>query len=203
MASISQVKILNNLYDVQAIEYIESTQASATNAWTGVTKSASLEAGKTIAYKLNKDGTSSNATLNLTLTPSGTTGAKAIYMNGVDNVTNEFEAGAVILMLYDGTAWQVLGGGSGSVELDTTTDSFVKTISATTSNFVNSVSATTNTLSVASVDGKKLVLSAPTVVIGVSAVSTSAVTGVTSTTAMAVTGVATTDTIPSAVGVYF
>ena len=225
MASISQVKVLNTLYDVHAIEYIESTQASATNAWTGVTKSSVLEAGKVIAYKLKKDATTSSATLNLTLTPSGTTGAKSIYMNGVDAVTNEFATNSVILMLYDGIAWQVLGGGSSDPELDTTTDAFVSTvtattntvvtnISSTTTTVVSGVSATTETLSVASINGNKLVLSAPTVVTSISpttssAVSSlssstaSAVTGITYTTEMAVTGVATTNNLPSAMGVYF
>lgn len=213
MAAVSQIKISNNIYDVHSIEYIEGTQAAPTYTWTGTSQSYTLpEVGRAIAYKLPyvfTDGSiPQQVQLKLSLPnySGGVLVTKAIMMNGSPLMSDVFGANSIIFMIYDGTAWQVIssaGGNSVEVELDTTTDSFVKTISATTSNFVNSVSATTNTLSVASVDGKKLVLSAPTVVIGVSAVSTSAVTGVTSTTAMAVTGVATTDTIPSAVGVYF
>ena len=96
---ISQIQVGNNTYDIGSIELIYGTQASATNVWTGVTQSSSLEAGKVIAYVLPYDGTSSYATLNLTLSGGSSSGAKSIGMDGA-GVTDEFKAYAVILMLY-------------------------------------------------------------------------------------------------------
>ena len=52
---------------LNGIEYIVGTQTAATGTWTGVTTSASLYAGKTIAYKLPFAG-SGNASLVLELT---------------------------------------------------------------------------------------------------------------------------------------
>lgn len=90
-----------------SIEYIAGTQTSATNAWTGRTKSASLYTGKVIIYKLPQAGTSSAATLNLTLSTGATTGAKAIKLgtNGASNVTTHYGAGAHLFMIYNGTNW--------------------------------------------------------------------------------------------------
>jgi hypothetical protein len=86
----------------QGIEYIVGTQTAATGSWTGVTTSASLYTGKTIAYKLPYAG-SGNASLNLSLSGGSTTGAKEIYLN-TTRVTTHYGAGSVILMTYDGTA---------------------------------------------------------------------------------------------------
>lgn len=88
------------------VEYIVGTQTAATNAWTGVTKSAALFNGKTIAYKLPYAGTSTAATLNLTLSGGGTSGAKNVRIND-SNVTTHFPANSVILLVYDGTYWRV------------------------------------------------------------------------------------------------
>ena len=62
-----------------SIEYIKGTQTGSTNAWTGTTKEAALYDGKMIMYVLPYAGTSTGATLNLTLSGGGTTGAKSIY----------------------------------------------------------------------------------------------------------------------------
>lgn len=134
MAVIKHVNLANTKFDIQSIEYIVGTQSSSTNAWVGQTTSAALDDGKCIAYKLPYAGTTSPATLNLTFSGSGTSGAKSIKMNGTENVTNQFAAGTVILMIYDGTYWQVLGGGSGDIEIVTTSENFVKTVSSTTTN---------------------------------------------------------------------
>lgn len=97
-----------------SVEYIIGTQTAATNAWTGETRDAALVAGKTIAYKLPYAGTGTAATLNLTLSGGGTTGAKGVRRM-VDNnanytVTTQYGAGAVIQMTYDGGYWRVSSG---------------------------------------------------------------------------------------------
>ena len=93
------------------IEYIAGTQTAATNVWTGVTKETALVAGKTIAYHLPFAGTSTAATLTLTLANGNTTAAIGIKFNSnnsaANNVTTHFGAGSVINMTYDGTYWRV------------------------------------------------------------------------------------------------
>lgn len=97
-----------------SVEYIVGTQTAATNLWTGVTKESSLVAGKTIAYYLPYAGNSSAATLNLTLSGGGTSGAKNVKYNSnnsaANNVTTHYGAGSVIQMTYDGTYWRVAAG---------------------------------------------------------------------------------------------
>ena len=96
----------------KGIEYIIGTQTAATNAWTGVStdtgcSSSSLYTGKVIIYHLNQAGSSSAATLNLTL-PDGTkTGAKNVYRLNNTTTTTNFVAGCDILMVFDGTNWKV------------------------------------------------------------------------------------------------
>lgn len=90
----------------QSIEYIVGTQTAATNAWKGVTTDAALSVGKTIAYKLPYAGNSSAATLNLTLSGGGTTGAKGIRRL-TSTVTTNYAAESVVLMTYDGTYWRI------------------------------------------------------------------------------------------------
>lgn len=99
----------NVIANTMGIEYIVGTQSAATNAWKGVTTSASLTAGKVIAYYLPYAGNSSAATLNLTLPGGGTTGAKGIRRQGGSTVTTHFAANNVIVMIYDGTYWKVSG----------------------------------------------------------------------------------------------
>lgn len=96
----------------KGIEYIVGTQASATNLWTGVStdtgcSSGTLYTGKTIIYHLPVAGSSSAATLNLTLPDGTTTGAKNIYRLANTTVTTNFAADCDILMVYDGTQWKV------------------------------------------------------------------------------------------------
>jgi len=89
------------------IEYIVGTQTSATASWKGVTKDSTLINGKIIAYKLPVAGTSTAATLELTLLDGTTTGAIPVKRKGTGNTTTHYSAGEVIFMAYDGTNWQV------------------------------------------------------------------------------------------------
>lgn len=86
--------------------YVKGTQTASTNAWTGsLTQISALYEGLTIRYRLPYAGTSSGATLNLTLS-GGTTGAKKVYRYGTSTqITTHFAAGSVITMTYNGTDW--------------------------------------------------------------------------------------------------
>lgn len=89
--------------------YVKGTQTASTNAWTGsLTQISALYEGLTIRYRLPYAGTSSGATLNLTLSNGTTTGAKKIYRYGTTTqITTHFAAGSIITMTYDGTNWIV------------------------------------------------------------------------------------------------
>ena len=104
--------VQNNKNLTRGIEYIVGTQAEATNLWTGVStdtgcSSGTIYTGKTIIYHLPVAGTSTAATLNLTLPDASTTGAKNIYRQASSTVTTTFAADCDILMVYDGTQWKV------------------------------------------------------------------------------------------------
>ena len=91
------------------VEYIVGSQTAATGSWTGTTRDSSLITGKVIAYKLPQNG-SGDASLTLTFTnpPSGSSansGAIPVYLN-TTRVTTHYAAGAVILMVYDGSNWR-------------------------------------------------------------------------------------------------
>lgn len=89
-------------------EVIVSTHTSATSAWTGTsTQIASLAKGTVIYYNLKQDPTTSNVTLNLTLSGGGTTGAKIVYFNG-SQLTNQYPKNSMIGMVYNGTNWVVI-----------------------------------------------------------------------------------------------
>lgn len=96
----------------KGVEYIVGTQSSDTNAWKGTStdtgcSSGTLYTGKMIMYHLPTAGTSSAATLNLTLPDGTTTGAKNIYRQASTTVTTTFAAGCDIFMVYDGTQWKI------------------------------------------------------------------------------------------------
>jgi len=82
------------------VEYIAGTQTASTNAFTGVTKSTALFDGKTIAYYLPYAGTSTAATLNLTLPDGTTSGAIGIQYNGTSDLTTQYGAGSIIILTY-------------------------------------------------------------------------------------------------------
>jgi len=102
----SEVQANSRTALTQSVEYIAGTHGStATNVWTGVTTDAALYAGKTIAFYMPSAGTTSAATLNLTLSGGGTTGAKNVRMNN-SNVTNQYPQYTVLKLTYDGTYWK-------------------------------------------------------------------------------------------------
>lgn len=177
MARIKQITVGNTNYDIQSIEYLVGTQTSSTNVWKATTVSSALDAGKVIAYKLPYAGTSTAATMTLTFSGGGNSGAKNIMMNGTDSVTDQFPANSIILMMYDGTNWQVLGGGA-QIELATTSESFVKTVTPSTAN----ISYNEGTLTIG---------------------STVMVTGLDSTSGSAITAVDSDANIANAYGVSF
>lgn len=80
-------------------EFIVGTQTSATGSWTGVTKDANLYHGKKIIYWLPYNG-SGDASLNLTLSGTTTTGAIPIYKSGTSRVTTHYSAGSAIRLIY-------------------------------------------------------------------------------------------------------
>ena len=96
----------------KGVEYIIGTQNSDTNAWTGTStdtgcSNKTIYTGKVIIYHLPKAGTSSAATLNLTLPDGSTTGAKTVYRLASTTTTTTFASGCDILMVFDGTNWKV------------------------------------------------------------------------------------------------
>jgi len=81
-------------------ECIVGTQTAPTNAWTGRASFPSLQDGQVIMYWLPYAGTSTAATLNLTLSGGGTTGAKAVYINATTRCTTHIAAGNMVQMVY-------------------------------------------------------------------------------------------------------
>ena len=77
-------------------ECIVGTQTASTNAWTGRATFASLTDGQVILYWLPFAGTSTAATLNLTLSGGGTTGAKNVYINATTRCTTHIAAGNMV-----------------------------------------------------------------------------------------------------------
>ena len=81
-------------------EVVVGTQAASTNAWTGNATFSELRDGQSILYWLPFAGTSSNATLNLTLSNGQTTGAVPVYINGTTRCTTHVAVGNITLMTY-------------------------------------------------------------------------------------------------------
>lgn len=121
------------------VEYIVGTQESATNRWTGVSidtgcSNGTLYTGKTIIYHLPVAGTSSAATLNLTLPDETTTGNINIYRQESSTVTTTFAAYCDILMVYDGTQWKV------NAYVDTNTNTIGYQVRTNSSKYKNGAS---------------------------------------------------------------
>ena len=81
-------------------ECIVGTQTASTNAWTGRASFPSLQDGQVIMYWLPYAGTSTAATLNLTMSGGGTTGAKNVYINAATRCTTHIAAGNMVQMVY-------------------------------------------------------------------------------------------------------
>lgn len=90
---------ISDLSDATA-EVIVGTQTAATNAWTGNATFSELKDGQTILYWLPFAGTSSSATLNLTLSNGTTTGAVPVYINGTTRCSTHVAVGNITLMTY-------------------------------------------------------------------------------------------------------
>ena len=95
------------LSNQQSIEYIVGTQTEATNAWTGKSKDSVFRTGKVIAYYLPTSGTSTAATLKLTLADGRETSAIELRTTATTAVKTQFAAGNVIIMIFDGVYWKV------------------------------------------------------------------------------------------------
>ena len=86
---------------ITGIYAVKGTQTAVTGSWTGTIPVAALFDGLTIAYYLPYNG-SGNATLNLTLSGGGTTGAIEVYYSGATRMTTHYAAGSTILLTYWG-----------------------------------------------------------------------------------------------------
>ena len=115
------------------VEYIEGTQTAATNVWTGASTSPALFAGKVIIYHLPYNGTSTAATLNLTLTDGSTTGAKAVKSDS-GYVTTAYKAGSDIFMVYTGAEWKCSAVDTTEVETAIADETAARTSADTTIN---------------------------------------------------------------------
>ncbi len=103
--------------NTQGIEYIVGTQTAATSKWTGVSTDETLKVGKIIAYYLPFAGTSTVATLALTMADGTTTREISLQYKPNSSVTTQFPAGSIIILVYDGTYWRV----NASYDTDTNT----------------------------------------------------------------------------------
>lgn len=102
MAQISKITLPNNSsYDFKGSIYtVIGTQTASTGSWTGnLTSLNALYDGLTIAYYLPYAG-NGNATLNLTLANSTTTGAINCYYSGSNRLTTQYPVGSIIILTY-------------------------------------------------------------------------------------------------------
>ena len=81
-------------------ECIVGTQTAVTNLWTGQASFPTLQDGQVIMYWIPYAGTSTAATLTLTLSDGSTTGGKTVYINGVTRCTTQISAGNMVQMVY-------------------------------------------------------------------------------------------------------
>lgn len=96
----------HDLIQAGLIEYIEGTQTSATSAWTGVSTSPALFAGKLIIYHLPYGTSNATATLNLTHPDGTSVGAKQVQTE--EGASPKPPAGTDILLVYDGAKWKTV-----------------------------------------------------------------------------------------------
>ena len=98
--TLSGNKTLSDL-GISQIYTVIGTQSAATNAWTGTLEAISeLFDGLTILYFLPYAGTSTAATLTLTLSGGVQTSAVPVYYTGTTGVTTHYAAGSTILLTY-------------------------------------------------------------------------------------------------------
>lgn len=82
-----QTTLTNARQALNSIEYIRGTWTAATNVWTGVSTDSALYEGKQIILYMPFAGNSNGATLNLTLSGGGTTGAVNVYFESTTRFT--------------------------------------------------------------------------------------------------------------------
>lgn len=117
MAVIKRIALPDgSVYDLKAAggqgpELIRGTQTESTNNWTGETVESDLYDGMRILYLLPFVGTSSAATLTLTLSDGTTTAAKPVYRYGTTRAKNEYTNNTILAMTYlsDADAWYIDG----------------------------------------------------------------------------------------------
>lgn len=84
----------------KTIETIAGTQTASTYAFKGVSEDSALYDGKMINYYLPYAGTSTSATLTLTLADGTDTAAIPCYFKGTTRLTTHYAAGSVIFLTY-------------------------------------------------------------------------------------------------------
>lgn len=108
MADISTITVNGTQYNISddmarenAVYYVKGTQTASTNAWTGnLPEVDELYDGLTINYWLPFAGTSSSATLALTLGDGTTTDAIPVYYGGTTRVTTQQSSPTVWQYVY-------------------------------------------------------------------------------------------------------
>ena len=80
---------------------ISGTQTTVTSSWTGNAPFTTLEDNQIIYYYLPYSAaTSTDVTLNLTLSDGTTTGANEVYFDSGTNMKSKFEAGSIIPLIF-------------------------------------------------------------------------------------------------------
>ena len=95
------LKLTNTTFkNERGIEYIRGTWTAATNVWTGTSTDSELYDGKQIILYMPFAGTSTAATLNLTLSGGGTTGAKNVYFESTTRFTTHKGQNSQLHLIY-------------------------------------------------------------------------------------------------------
>ncbi len=86
--------------EINGVEFIRGTWTAASNVWTGASKDNELYDGKQILLYMPFGGTSTAATLNLTLADGTTTGAKDVYYENTTHFTTHKGQNSQIPLIY-------------------------------------------------------------------------------------------------------
>lgn len=123
------------------IHYATCSTAAGTAAKTVILDGFTLTTGAVVHVKFNNTNTASNATLNV-----NSTGAKNIRMNNINVPPGIMQANCTYSFVYDGTYWQLTGGGSGSVATNGNTilNSNFNNLTTSGKYFITTTASTTN-----------------------------------------------------------
>lgn len=106
--TLSPEDVQDSFNELQPELIVGTHGTTATAAWTGTsTVLTEIKEGTRIQYKLSSKG-APDVTLNLTLKGGATTGAKPVYFLGNTRLGTQYDADAVINLIYDGSVWRVL-----------------------------------------------------------------------------------------------